>query len=381
MKCFQRNHRDLSGTARPCSLLSALTLALAAGGCSADVGRFDFPSFNLNGDTGATSALPTPSAPLAQGPSLSGGRDSYSAGTYVPPSSRSSNGVEMGALPEPSGPSSPPPSYRPPSYGAAPSQPAYSPPRTAYRAPEPPPVAAPQRLTGPAPSGGAIEVQRGDTLYSLARANNVTVKELMAANGLTSPMIRPGQSLRLPGGSSSIAAPLERAPAKHRSVAAAAEPAAAVPRATSPGPAAEDWRGTYQVQSGDSLYRIARRHDVRIADLQRANSIDNPRALKPGMVLRVPGQGDGTAPAGTRTADVAPIPGATAAPRVIQSTTQPTMINGGEERRVAALDTGRATDAAPVAPVTPTKPTQTAAMTHVGIGMGSLRWPAKGQVL
>lgn len=365
MKYLQRSHRDLSGAARPRALVSALTLALAAGGCSADVGRFDHPSFNLNGDTGTTSALPTPSEPVgSQGPSLSGGQDSYSGNTYAPSSSRSTDRVELGALPESSGPATSPPSYRQPTYQ----------PRTAYRAPEPAPTSiAGHRSAGPAPASGTIEVQRGDTLYSLARANNVTVNELMAANGLSSPMIRPGQTLRLPGSNAVVAAPHAPPSASRRSVAAAPERAASHV-------AVADWNGSYQVQTGDSLYRIARRHDVRIADLQRANGITNPRALKPGMTLRVPGQGDGT----SHTAEVAPVPGATAEPEVarsIPSSTQPTLLNG-EERRVASLDTGRATDATPPAVSTaPVKPVKTAAITPSGVAMSSLRWPAKGKVL
>lgn len=41
-------------------------------------------------------------------------------------------------------------------------------------------------------------VQRGDTLWLIAEAHHTTVRELMAANGLTSTIIIPGQILKLP---------------------------------------------------------------------------------------------------------------------------------------------------------------------------------------
>lgn len=372
MKNFLRNEWDLSGSAKPGTLFSALTLALALGGCSAEVGRFDTPAFNLNGDSGATtSSLPTPSEPMmSQGSTLSGGSDGgYRGGSYAPPARRSGDRVDMAALPEPSAhPSPPPQNYATRSTNGTS---AYQPPRATYQ-----PAAAPrdEPARNRAPAGdSSVQVQRGDTLYSIARANGVTVKDLMAANSLGSPTIHPGQTLRLPGSASSIAAPNEPAPVR-RSVAATPAPASplAIP--------AEDWRGTHQVQAGDSLYRIARQHDVRVADLQRANGITNPRQLKPGMTLRVPGSG-ADAPSTLASAHHAsererPEP---EAPRAIQSATQPTVINS--ERRVAALNTGRVTDATPVAPADIAKPVQTVAVTPSQIGTNTLRWPSKGKVL
>jgi LysM repeat protein len=44
-------------------------------------------------------------------------------------------------------------------------------------------------------------VRDGDTLWDIARANGVTVKQLLAANGMRRPAIRPGQRLVLPSAS------------------------------------------------------------------------------------------------------------------------------------------------------------------------------------
>lgn len=66
-----------------------------------------------------------------------------------------------------------------------------------------PPPAYPQQAgspgVAPQPTGGAVEVRPGDTLYRIARAYNVTVPALMQANGLTSESIKVGQRLTIPG--------------------------------------------------------------------------------------------------------------------------------------------------------------------------------------
>ena len=45
---------------------------------------------------------------------------------------------------------------------------------------------------------------------------------------------------------------------------------------------------TYKVQSGDTLGEIAKRHGTSPEQLQAINAIRNPKALKPGQLLRVP---------------------------------------------------------------------------------------------
>lgn len=68
------------------------------------------------------------------------------------------------------------------------------------RTPSPSRAAAPA-VSKPRP-GGSVVVQRGDTLYSIATRNGITVLDLATWNGLASPYtIYPGQRLRLyPGG-------------------------------------------------------------------------------------------------------------------------------------------------------------------------------------
>lgn len=52
--------------------------------------------------------------------------------------------------------------------------------------------------SAPLAAGGSVEVRPGDTLYRIARANNVSVPSLMQANGLVNESIKPGQRLTIP---------------------------------------------------------------------------------------------------------------------------------------------------------------------------------------
>lgn len=55
-----------------------------------------------------------------------------------------------------------------------------------------------------APAGvGEYVVQRGDTLYKISRANNVSVSQLMSMNNLSSPSLEVGQRLRISSAASS----------------------------------------------------------------------------------------------------------------------------------------------------------------------------------
>jgi murein DD-endopeptidase MepM/ murein hydrolase activator NlpD len=245
-----------------------------------------------------------------------------------------------------------------------------------------------------------IEVQPGDTLYGLSRRNHVSLTELTSLNGLDNPNLKPGQKLYLPAGSS----PSPRSSAAAASAAVEAATPASVPLAQASPDVVAHYGASYTVKQGDSLYGIARSHKVKFSELQQVNGISDPRRVKPGMVLRVPGEGTSEAPPpvaenAPRTMPAPPVQPTPVAdakpydpPRYGAATTmQPTVINS--ERRVASLS-DKATDASPeVPPVRPAPPDQrpTPPEQKVAVAVPSaaaeignsvkLRWPTSGKII
>ncbi len=103
------------------------------------------------------------------------------------------------------------------------------------------------RLKGTKPH--VYMVERGDALWEIAQAYGMTVAELKTLNGLASDRIYPGQELQLGAGSA-------------RSF------------------------GTYTVKKGDYLGRIARLHQMSVADLKRMNHMKTA-LIHPGDQLKV----------------------------------------------------------------------------------------------
>lgn len=119
-------------------------------------------------------------------------------------------------------------------------------------------------------------VQRGETLAGIARLHGVEVSDLMRENGIKDAhRISVGQALFVPG----------RGPvsARKRGVSGVA---------------------SYVVRSGDTIGGIAARHGVSAKTLLDANGIRNPRALRVGQKLTIPGRGSST----TTAAALAPQP-------------------------------------------------------------------------
>lgn len=115
--------------------------------------------------------------------------------------------------------------------------------------------------------GSQVTVAPGDTLFRIAERCGTTVAAILAINPqITNPnVIHAGQSLRLaPGQLAGVAPP---------------------PRFLAP-PAA----GTYVVRPGDTLYRISVRIGVPLALLLAANPHIDPRFMRPGLVIRLPGE-------------------------------------------------------------------------------------------
>ncbi|MEM9358568.1 MAG: peptidoglycan DD-metalloendopeptidase family protein [Pseudomonadota bacterium] len=173
------------------------------------------------------------------------------------------------------------------------------------------------------PEARSITVQRGDTLYQLARRHRVSVEQLKQANGLSSNVIRPGQVLVLDGSQG-------RAPALANRVIERSRTRAPVRQAI---PSGE----TYTVRAGDSLYAISRRTGVRVAELQDLNNISDVRRIRPGTVLRL-NRGSYAEPAAA--SQPAEQRDRTAVqrdyvPRTVKTTTQPIIINSQQKQAAA----------------------------------------------
>jgi membrane-bound lytic murein transglycosylase D len=112
-----------------------------------------------------------------------------------------------------------------------------------------------QRLSVPGRGVGKASthtVRSGETLISIAADYHVDVDDLQRANKLgQSSLIKVGQTLQLPGGSTAITQ-------------------------------------THTVRSGQTLSSIARSYDVSVADLRGANNLGKSSLIRVGQTLQVP---------------------------------------------------------------------------------------------
>jgi murein DD-endopeptidase MepM/ murein hydrolase activator NlpD len=406
------------GGLRACSpnvAAGVLFVALTAGGCSADLGRFDFPSAGYGPDGRSTAALgPVPSEPLRRsnaGAPIGGDTDSARPWDNGEPSRGSVYGSESRDRGSRPGDSS---SYRGPSQSQDGRMASLPPPRDQAtdgkynyrRDPElrepqraAPSYAPPSQRSSPASStipgpGPTIEVQQGDTLTGIAKQNRVSVAELMSVNNLQSPVVRPGQKLALPTGKRVVT---QRIPVTAQAPTRAERDPVAEDRRSQPPESApmaaagsSEWHGTHTIASGESLYGIARKHNVKVAELQEVNGIANVTRIRPGTVIKVPGNGSAPArtaaavPSRTEIASGAMAPLSGGSPMTVR----PRMINGdasepAEPKRVASL--GAASKTATDAPAADADPKGDAAVMaetpKMTGGSGKFRWPAKGKII
>ena len=125
-------------------------------------------------------------------------------------------------------------------------------------------------------------VQPNDTLYSIAQANEVLLSDLVAANpetlgGSQSTPLQIGWQLNIPGCDNPQAAAEE-----------AAAPAETAPEESAPAAPAES--GTHVVQSGETIYSIARQYNVDPLAIIQLNGLANPDVLQVGDVLTIPAE-------------------------------------------------------------------------------------------
>ena len=99
-------------------------------------------------------------------------------------------------------------------------------------------------------SGNTYTVKLGDSLWSIANKYNTTVNELKSLNNLSSDVLQIGQILNIPSNSVSVG-------------------------------------NTYTVKSGDSLWSIANKYNTTVSNLKSLNNLSSD-VLQIGKVLNVP---------------------------------------------------------------------------------------------
>ena len=116
------------------------------------------------------------------------------------------------------------------------------------------------------------QIKRGETLVQIAQRYHTTVALLQKTNELKGHTIRVGDHLLIPVAQRELTAYTLSAPQRER---------ARVETKVSQG------AGTYTVGSGDTLWEIARRHQLSVAQLARMNGMAPRDLLRPGRTLVV----------------------------------------------------------------------------------------------
>jgi soluble lytic murein transglycosylase-like protein len=151
-------------------------------------------------------------------------------------------------------------------------------------------------LAAPASAEVAHTVQPGETLWSIAAANNLTTRTVAAHNGLSEDaQVVLGSTIRVPTTVEGYAA-LQNAGL----VAASPEAAAPAPAAS----AAPAVQGGYTVRPGDTLSALAANAGVSMEDMAAMNGLDPNGLLVAGTVIKLPGG----APAPAQADEPAPEP-------------------------------------------------------------------------
>jgi N-acetylmuramoyl-L-alanine amidase len=178
----------------------------------------------------------------------------------------------------------------------------------------------------PAGAGAAVPhvVGPGETLWSIAAANNLTTRTVAAFNGLSenAPVVL-GSTVMVPTASEGYAA-LQKAGL------VAAAPVSAT-TATAPSTAAPAAAGAYTVRPGDTLSGLAADAGVSMQAMAAMNGLDPSRVLLAGTVIKLPSG----APAPVRASQ--PAPTATVVPAAAPEPT-PTIVSAATVQSTAAAN-------------------------------------------
>jgi soluble lytic murein transglycosylase-like protein len=181
-----------------------------------------------------------------------------------------------------------------------------------------------------APSSAAVPhvVQPGETLWSIAAANNLTTRTVAAFNGLSeNSQVVLGSTIQVPSTTEGYAA-LQQAGLVAATPAASA-PAASAASAPAAAPSAPKPLGGYTVRPGDTLSGLAATSRVSVSAIAQMNGLDPNGVLLAGTVLKLPTG----APAPARASE--PAPATRVVPQAAPAPT-PTRVGAGDVQSVAA---------------------------------------------
>lgn len=148
----------------------------------------------------------------------------------------------------------------------------------------------------------------------------------------------------------------------------------------------------HMVESGESLYTIARRYNVTAQAIIQANGFSAPDKIYVGQKLVIPGRADLLAKMGPKVAAAQPLAPAEGTLQAPAPAAKPTQVASLETKVDAALATPKPLAATPVAaaPKATAAPAQTAsaapvtqqaAVEPVSSGAEKFRWPVSGRVI
>ncbi|MCA3560649.1 MAG: peptidoglycan DD-metalloendopeptidase family protein [Aestuariivirga sp.] len=276
--------------------------------------------------------------------------------------------------------------------GAASQPPTYDYSRS-YKAPQYRPPAAPAVAAAAPATGGTVTVGPGMTLYSVARANDLSVAELAAANGIQAPYsVHTGQVLKLPGGagaprvaSQNAIPPDNTSFAEPSATPIAPKPgtpaAAAKPFKAGPSVAATSNSGMHTVATGETLFSLGRQYGMSPYAIADANGLPHNAQLVLGQKVRIPAGGE-AAPAVAAAKTAAP-KAATAASGDMPAATGE---EGAGQKTAAASTPAPAPEPIPGTGAAATTPPPEAGGQPVAegapiAGAPGMRWPVRGKII